>query len=50
LGLNRDVILDELQELIFQSIDLFRDKERVNKGEVRIGKVPVVPHLLGNEE
>ena len=47
---NRDIVLNELEELLFQLIDLFRHKEWIDKREVSIRKIPVIPNLLCNKE
>jgi len=50
VGLNRHVVLNQLQELLLKLIDFLSHKEGVDEREISVGKVPIVPYLLGNEQ
>ena len=47
---DRDIVLDQFQEFFLQFVDLRGHKERIDEGKVGIGQVPVVPHLLSDQQ
>lgn len=44
------IILDQLQELLLQLVDFFSDEKWVDKREIGVGEVAVIPYLLGYEQ
>jgi len=48
--LHRDVVLDQFEELFFETIQLVGHEERVDEGEVGVAEIAIIPNFLGYEE
>ena len=44
------VVLNELQEFLLKFVDLLGYEERIDKGEICVGQVAIIPDLLGYQK